>query len=114
MAATNGPQYQTSLEVNGRVAIVTLAGEIDIYARQALAERLAELKRSAPTVVVLRLQRVSFFSAEGANWLIQVKRELPGAQMVLAESQPVTRIIEACRLRRFLPKGRQTDSRGIH
>lgn len=83
---------QTTGNVN-----ISLTGDIDFGARGDLVEALRATSALAPRNIHADLSGVSFFSAEGATFLVRLQALADGSMLSLlldAPSRPVQRVLD--------------------
>ena len=102
MSAESGPISAVRQEGGG--VIVDLQGEIDLHQSPQLHERLVEVCKSKPKVLVLNLAEVAYMDSSGVGTLVHTYRTVSGYQgrMALAGLQDRVRsVFEISRLDKY-------------
>lgn len=79
------------------VAVVHVAGEVDMAAETALRRRIAEALADEPDGLVLDLTGVTFFASAGLHVLVDVQHAATAAGLdmrVVADHRPVLRPLQ--------------------
>lgn len=86
---TRLPEFTGSVRVNDGVALVVLAGEIDLYSLPLLATLLDEAHAMGAPSVVIDMALVSFCDAAGLGLLVRTGNELglSGARLLSGRLQ---------------------------
>jgi len=86
------PEQPAALTVSdrwdGRVATVTVRGEIDVSTADILSDRLDDLARQDPERLVIDLAEVGFMDSSGLQAMLRVRAALPGDRPVVIRSPP--------------------------
>ena len=86
------PEKPAALTVSdrwdGRVATVTVRGEIDISTAGILSDRLDDLASQDPERLVIDLAEVGFMDSSGVQAMLGVRTALPGDRVVVIRSPP--------------------------
>ncbi|MDX6505473.1 MAG: anti-sigma factor antagonist [Gaiellaceae bacterium] len=91
------PFRATVAEIAGRVALVSVSGELDLYVENDLREALASAELLATPTVVVDLSGVSFMDSTGCGILVaeMKRRRRHGGELVLVSNgNSVGRVLE--------------------
>ncbi len=92
-----GAELDVTVRTVDRTAVVTVAGEIDVYTSPLLQERLVEVLREGLSSIVLDLSAVTFLDSTGLGVLITGLKRCRSADgdLVLVTAQPnVLKVLE--------------------
>lgn len=85
-----------TLEEHEGVPVLSVTGEIDVYAAPALREQLVDLAAGEPDLVVVDLEKVSFLDSTGLGVLVSALKRLRssgGDLALVARESPVLRVM---------------------
>lgn len=102
MSSETGPISEIREE--GGCVIIDLQGEIDLHQSPLLHERLVEVCKSKPKVLVLNLAQVSYMDSSGVGTLVHTYRTVSGykGRMALAGLRDRVRsVFEISRLDKY-------------
>jgi stage II sporulation protein AA (anti-sigma F factor antagonist) len=102
-----GP-LNVSVAVEGTVARVTLAGELDLDAAGAVADELSSLPGQGATEILIDASGLSFIDSSGLRALLNAREQLKegGASMQISAASPaVDRVLEITGTRALLLGG---------
>jgi len=105
-ASTVRPPLYCRVRAEAGVAVVELAGELDLASAPALREQLLGLLRQGSSRLVLDLSRVSFCDASGLAVLVGTShraRRLGGFLRLAAVPRQAVRVLDLTGLDRHLP-----------
>jgi anti-sigma B factor antagonist len=77
------PELSISVERTVDEAVLSLAGEIDIFTATRLSDTVAELLADAPPRIVVDMGGVTFCDSQGLGTLVVLSRKAATAQTVL-------------------------------
>ena len=81
----------TSISHQGNVAVLSVAGEIDLATAPALEDALAEVLAGDPPALVVDLSEVLFLSSTGLRLLVATHEKVRGsAQFAVVADGPAT------------------------
>lgn len=94
------PPLAISTEWAGRVATVTVRGEIDMSTVGVLAERLVRLIARHPSRLIIDLAGVGFLDSTAVHAFVQTRHALPAERPVVLRSpqRQARRLFEQARL----------------
>jgi anti-anti-sigma factor len=67
--------FRVEVSQNGRTAVISLAGELDLASSPELEEKLARLEESEPTVLVIDLRELAFMDSTGLSVLVRAHKK---------------------------------------
>ena len=92
MAQSQSAALTVRHEWDGGVAVVTVAGEIDMTSVGALSDVLGDLVRKDPERVIIDIAAVGFLDSSAIHAFVQTRHELSGeCSVVLRAPQPQAR-----------------------
>ncbi len=89
-------QFSLDLEYRGRVPLVSVHGDVDVYTAPALDKQLQDLAGEGYTQVRIDLSDVSYLDSEGLKVLIRLRNSLgcDGEVRILGARGTVKRVFE--------------------
>jgi anti-anti-sigma factor len=84
-----------TVDWNPHLVRVVVTGEVDVVFSEA-GEAIVALLAGQERPVKVDLAGVTFFSAAGVAWLVELVREVPGGVQVVATSDRVRELLEVC------------------
>lgn len=91
------------------VAVVELAGELDLTNAGELEDHLVEIGSAAPAALVLDLNRVVFIDSAALNVLFRAARSGARLGLVVGSASPIARTLEIVGLPGVAPTGDSAD-----
>jgi anti-anti-sigma factor len=113
---TRAPEFIGSVRVHDGLALVTLAGEIDLYSAPLLHDVLQEATATDPRSVVIDMALVSFCDAHGLGLLVSAAntiRERGGLLSIRAAPYTLRRLFEITGLTDALQVEAATTAEGV-
>jgi anti-sigma B factor antagonist len=100
------PFRATVAEIAGRVALVSVSGELDLYVEKELREALASAELLATPMVIVDLSGVSFMDSTACGILVAElkRRRRNGVELVvISNGNPVGRVLEVAGIDQIVP-----------
>jgi anti-sigma B factor antagonist len=100
------PFRATVAEIAGRVALVSVSGELDLYVEKDLREALASAELLATPMVIVDLSGVSFMDSTACGILVAElkRRRRNGVELVvISNGNPVGRVLEVAGIDQIVP-----------
>jgi anti-sigma B factor antagonist len=100
------PFRATVAEIAGRVALVSVSGELDLYVEKDLREALASAELLATPMVIVDLSGVSFMDSTACGILVAElkRRRRHGVELVvISNGNPVGRVLEVAGIDQIVP-----------
>jgi len=115
-SVTRAPEFIGSVRVHDGVAVVTLAGEIDLFSAPLLQGVLQEAMAADPPAVVVDMALVSFCDAQGLGHLVttaKALREMSGRLSIRAAPSALRRLFQITGLTDVLHVEAATTAEGL-
>jgi anti-anti-sigma factor len=100
------PSFAVHREVRGTTQILSVRGDVDMAAGQALSAVIDRAIGFLPDRVVIDMSAVTFMDSTGAHCLLRAQRHAKARNVdlvVIPGSGPAERVLSLCRLDQHLP-----------
>ena len=99
-----GPPFGTRVEVQDRVAVMVLSGDLDLSTAPILREELAQVEASGVRAIMLDLREVTFIDSTGLHEFLQARSRAQdnGHRLLMSGASPAARRLFELTGTRFL------------